>query len=125
MDSDALTISNISPAHGTAQINDANHDGVLDVVYTPTAGFIGIDLFDYTISDGHGGTDTARVSVRVDPDLPGGHGGGGVEPPVVVVPPGGTDPTPPHIPTDPRRSPPIQAPPSHPSPMRLPEPQRQ
>lgn len=35
------------------------------VTYTPNAGFSGSDAFDYTVSDGHGGTDTGRVTVTV------------------------------------------------------------
>ncbi len=35
--------------------------------YTPPAGFNGADTFDYTASDGHGGTDTATVTVTVNP----------------------------------------------------------
>lgn len=33
--------------------------------YTPPAGFVGSDTFRYTISDGRGGTDSARVVVTV------------------------------------------------------------
>ncbi len=33
--------------------------------YTPPAGFVGGDVFRYTISDGRGGTDSARVVVTV------------------------------------------------------------
>ena len=35
------------------------------VTYTPAIGFNGTDSFDYTISDGNGGTDTATVNVTV------------------------------------------------------------
>ena len=38
-------------------------DGKL--LYQPKAGFVGTDTFTYTISDGHGGTDTATVTVIV------------------------------------------------------------
>ncbi|MFZ2855158.1 MAG: Ig-like domain-containing protein [Rhodocyclaceae bacterium] len=40
-------------------------DGQL--VYTPDANFFGVDTFQYTISDGHGGSATATVSVTVNP----------------------------------------------------------
>ena len=33
--------------------------------YTPGAGYVGADAFDYAVSDGHGGTDTATVHVTV------------------------------------------------------------
>jgi hypothetical protein len=48
------------PSNGTAVINADN-----TITYTPNSGFIGIDTFDYTISDGNGGTDTATVSIEV------------------------------------------------------------
>ena len=35
------------------------------MTYTPDAGFSGTDTFDYTISDGNGGTDTATVTITV------------------------------------------------------------
>jgi len=34
------------------------------IVYTPDAGFVGQDMFTYTISDGHGGTATTTVTVN-------------------------------------------------------------
>jgi hypothetical protein len=60
-DGDSLTVTGITqPAHGTATNN-----GNGTVTYTPTAGYVGTDGFDYTISDGHGGTDTGHVSLTV------------------------------------------------------------
>jgi hypothetical protein len=44
-----------------------NADGT--VTYTPNAGFTGTDQFQYTLSDGKGGTDVGVVTVRVDPDV--------------------------------------------------------
>jgi len=40
--------------------------------YTPDAHFNGVDTYTYTISDGHGGFDTATVTITVDPanDVP-------------------------------------------------------
>ena len=35
--------------------------------YFPSTGFTGTDSFDYTISDGHGGSDTATVMIAVNP----------------------------------------------------------
>ncbi|WP_417920850.1 Ig-like domain-containing protein, partial [Christiangramia marina] len=62
-DGDELTVT-ISeaqePANGTVTIDE---NGV--VTYTPDENFNGTDSFDYTISDGNGGTDTATVTVTV------------------------------------------------------------
>jgi hypothetical protein len=59
-DGDALTIISVTgPAHGTV----VNHGSYLD--YTPGAGFVGTDSFNYTISDGNGGFAIALVSVTV------------------------------------------------------------
>lgn len=64
-DGDSLTIIDVSNAnHGTT-----NTDGGF-VYYTPATGYSGSDLFSYTISDGHGGTDTASVSVTVQANTP-------------------------------------------------------
>ena len=51
-----------APANGTARINP---DGT--VTYTPNRDYNGPDSFDYRISDGQGGTDTATVDVTVTP----------------------------------------------------------
>ena len=68
---DALTITSTTvPAHGTDSVVAGR------ILYTPTVGYNGTDSFTYTISDGHGGTSTATVSVTVTA-LP-------VVPPVVV-----------------------------------------
>jgi CSLREA domain-containing protein len=59
-DGDGLVVSSVTdPANGTAVDNDS------DVSYTPDANFCGTDTFDYTVSDGNGGTDTATVTVTV------------------------------------------------------------
>jgi PKD repeat protein len=67
-DGDTLAVVGVSdPANGTATVNT---DGTIR--YVPDADFHGTDSFTYTVSDGHGGTDTATVSVTVTPvnDLP-------------------------------------------------------
>ena len=61
-DGDVLTVSAVTvPANGTAT---ANADST--ITYAPVAGFAGIDAFDYTVSDGAGGTATASVSITVN-----------------------------------------------------------
>ncbi len=61
-DNDSLTIDSITrqPSSGTATINKNNGT----ITYTPNSAFTGTDTFDYSISDGSGGTDTAKVTVR-------------------------------------------------------------
>ena len=62
---DTLTIVGISdPPHGVAAITG----GGTAVSYTPDPNYNGPDSFTYTISDGHGGNDTATVTVTVIPD---------------------------------------------------------
>ncbi|TML92889.1 MAG: tandem-95 repeat protein, partial [Actinobacteria bacterium] len=61
-DNDPLTVTGASsPAHGTAAVNANN-----TVTYTPTSGYSGPDSFNYTISDGRGGTASATVTIAVD-----------------------------------------------------------
>ncbi|MFO0745028.1 MAG: Ig-like domain-containing protein [Myxococcota bacterium] len=63
-DGDPLTVDGIAtpPQHGTAIFTDDS------VTYTPAAGFVGTDSFEITIADGHGGSDTSRVTVVVATD---------------------------------------------------------
>ena len=62
-DGDALSVSSVTqPLHGTVAINPNG-----TVTYTPAANYNGPDSFTYTISDGHGGTDTATVNLTVTP----------------------------------------------------------
>ncbi len=59
-DGDEMAVQSITqPMHGSA-INDGN-----TVVYAPDDGFHGVDALTYTLSDGHGGTSTATVTVAV------------------------------------------------------------
>ncbi|MEO7433210.1 MAG: Ig-like domain-containing protein [Dokdonella sp.] len=59
-DGDALSLVSITaPAHGSAVVSGSS------VIYTPAAGYAGIDIFLYTISDGRGGTASASVTVTV------------------------------------------------------------
>lgn len=58
---DPLTVTEVTqPSNGTATVNPDN-----TVTYSPHSGFIGTDSFTYTISDGRGGTATARVTITV------------------------------------------------------------
>jgi hypothetical protein len=60
-DGDALTFAAGSAAsHGVALISPDGH-----ARYTPDAGFDGTDSFGYTVSDGHGESTTATVTVTV------------------------------------------------------------
>ncbi len=60
-DNDPLSvIQTTTPAHGTVVINPDS-----SLTYTPAADFVGVDSFNYTISDGQGGTATANVTVTV------------------------------------------------------------
>lgn len=63
---DTLTIVSVSAAaHGTVAIIGGQ------LQYTPTGvGFVGTDTFDYTVGDGHGGLDTATVTVTGVNHLP-------------------------------------------------------
>ena len=51
-----------NPAHGTVVVNP---DGTY--VYTPVANYNGPDSFNYTVSDGAGGTVTRTVTINVTP----------------------------------------------------------
>jgi hypothetical protein len=51
------------PAHGTAV------DPAGTITYTPNAGFVGTDVFTYTVSDGKGGSATNTVTVTVSAAL--------------------------------------------------------
>lgn len=62
-DGDSLTVVSVTQgANGAVGINFDN-----SLVYTPNINFNGNDSFNYTISDGQGGTDTAVVTVTVNP----------------------------------------------------------
>jgi outer membrane protein OmpA-like peptidoglycan-associated protein len=59
-DGDTLTIESVSnPANGTASIVNG------EIVYTPNAGFVGTDTFDYIVNDGNGHSVAASVTVTV------------------------------------------------------------
>ncbi|MBK8161659.1 MAG: tandem-95 repeat protein [Gammaproteobacteria bacterium] len=64
-DGDALTISAVGVPDngGNVGINGAQ----TALIYAPAADFFGTETFTYTVSDGHGGFDTATVAVIVAP----------------------------------------------------------
>jgi large repetitive protein len=59
---DPLTVTTATATNGTVSISA---DGTLN--YTPNANFNGTDTIVYTISDGRGGTSTARVPITITP----------------------------------------------------------
>lgn len=60
LDGDTLSVSSAgTPAHGTATVTD----GVLS--YTPEAGYVGLETFEYVVADGKGGTATGTVNIVV------------------------------------------------------------
>jgi hypothetical protein len=66
IDGDSLSLATVdAPANGTAEIVDGK------LVYTPNAGFTGIDVFGYTISDGHGETAAGTVHIGIGSFPPG------------------------------------------------------
>lgn len=61
-DNDTITVvSTSAPDHGGAVSPNPAQNAL---IYTPPAGFVGSETFTYTISDGHGGMDTAAVTVN-------------------------------------------------------------
>ena len=63
---DALTITAVSGAsHGTVTLNVQSNPQNNTITFTPDAGYTGNASFTYTVSDGHGGTATADVSLTV------------------------------------------------------------
>ena len=62
-DGDSLTVTSASaPGHGSATVNGNN-----TITYQANGGYTGADAFDYTVSDGHGGSATGHVAVTVIP----------------------------------------------------------
>jgi len=62
VEGDALTITGVGkPLNGTVSLVSGNP------VFTPTTNFSGVGSFVYTASDGNGGTDSAAVTITVNP----------------------------------------------------------
>ena len=75
-DGDTLTVTgSTSPGHGSASCTTTQ------CTYTPASGYTGPDSFQYTISDGHGGTASATVNVTVSATVP----AFGVDSPLPVI----------------------------------------
>ncbi len=63
-DGGALTLASVTaPANGSAVISGNR------IIYTPAAGFVGVDSFSYSVTDEQGGTASASISVTVGPLL--------------------------------------------------------
>ncbi len=62
-DSDILSVTSVT--QGSSGSVTINSDSTLK--YTPKANYHGPDSFTYTVSDGNNGTDTAKVSINVEP----------------------------------------------------------
>jgi len=61
-DGDSLFVTSVgSPVAGAAILDPSG----TAIQYTPAAGFGGVDAFEYTVSDGAGGSDSALVSITV------------------------------------------------------------
>jgi YD repeat-containing protein len=59
---DSMNVTAVGSAgHGTTSIDTSQ----VGVYYTPNAGFTGTDSFTYTITDHHGGTASATITVTV------------------------------------------------------------
>ncbi|EKE75966.1 Ig-like domain-containing protein [Gallaecimonas xiamenensis] len=58
-DGDSLTITGTSGVNGSASISGSS------IVFTPASGFSGTETFNYSVSDGKGGSASAVVSVAV------------------------------------------------------------
>ncbi|MGH8990293.1 MAG: Ig-like domain-containing protein, partial [Acidimicrobiia bacterium] len=91
-DGDSLTYSVTAvPAHGTAFVNALSL-----FTYTPALNYTGADAFTITVDDGHGGTDTAIITVSVlganDPPVAGDQLRSTNEDTVLTGPVGATDP---------------------------------
>jgi hypothetical protein len=60
VDGDPLAVAGVSPgSHGVTTTDGRS------VTYSPDPGWTGTDFFTYTVTDGHGGSDSATVAVAV------------------------------------------------------------
>jgi|GEM_PF-6348934 len=63
VENDTLTVASVIDGSGGTVALDGNGN----IIFTPNANYSGPAYFDYTVSDGNGGSDTARVYVSVMP----------------------------------------------------------
>jgi hypothetical protein len=92
-DGDALVLkagSLTAPTRGGEAVIDGNR-----IAYTPPADYNGIETFGYTVTDGHGGEDSATVTVTIAGAWDGNgtileHNGGGSASPEIAVSPNGS-----------------------------------
>jgi len=63
IDGDAIYIVDVNKTQNTYGTVSLDANG--DIIYTPDGSYVGIASFEYTISDGKGGTSTANVNVNV------------------------------------------------------------
>ena len=62
-DGEAIAVSDVgTPGHGTVEVGTAS-----TVIYSPDAGYVGVDEFEYTIVDGDGTEATASVIIELLP----------------------------------------------------------
>jgi hypothetical protein len=67
-DGDSLSITSVQDAtNGTVSLEGTT------VTFTPNKGYSGWTHFTYTVSDGHGGTDTATAWMKIGPSAPANH----------------------------------------------------
>jgi hypothetical protein len=60
-DGEAIAVADVGvPGHGVVEIGTAS-----TVVYTPDPGYVGVDTFEYTITDGNGTEDSASVVIEL------------------------------------------------------------
>ena len=62
LDGDTLTWMVGAASHGMARLQSVTGGSV---IYTPNAGYVGIDSFTYTVTDSHGATATGTITVAV------------------------------------------------------------
>ena len=65
VDGDTLLVTTLTPSASHGSVTCLAGGGC---TYTPDADYNGPDSFQYTISDGHGGTDSATVTITVAPE---------------------------------------------------------
>ncbi|MDP9069114.1 MAG: cadherin-like domain-containing protein, partial [Actinomycetota bacterium] len=104
IDRDDLDISSYTGSGAGSVLCDSESG---DCTYTPAPNFSGTDSFDYTVSDGNGGSDTGTVTVTVNAVDDGQPGGSTNPPPGETPPPPGETPPPPgETPPPPGETPP-------------------